>query len=113
MIVTLGMVKKCVQIQAAICTEPCVAISEEVKGKKDSFFGPIALFSRVKELGKQKLIPGILEARQTPMHAIRISNGICQLLGSQRAPLLLVDRSVRILAIARELSDVEESDGDF
>lgn len=64
--------------------------------------------SRVKEFGKEELIPSVLKARQTPMHAICIAYRVGQLLGGQWAPLLLVDRCVRVFTITWELGNVEK-----
>lgn len=67
--------------------------------------------SGIKKLGEKQLIPGILQARQTPVNAVRVARRVGDLLRRQWRPLLLVYRRVRILAIARELRDVEHGDG--
>lgn len=66
---------------------------------------------REEELVVEELIPGVLEARQAPMHAVGVAPRVSSLLVRQRVPLLLVDAGVRVPAILRELCDVEDGDG--
>lgn len=61
---------------------------------------------REEELVVEELIPGVLEARQAPMHAVGVAPRVSSLLVRQRVPLLLVDAGVRVPAILRELRDV-------
>lgn len=68
---------------------------------------------RIKELGKKKLIPSILEARQAPVHTVGIAHGVSQLLWSEWTPLLLVNGGVCISAITGKLCDVQKCNGHF
>ncbi|RZS26591.1 hypothetical protein BHM03_00059948 [Ensete ventricosum] len=66
---------------------------------------------RIEQLGEEKLVPGVLEARQAPVDAVCVAHRIGDLLRGRRHPLLLVDGRVGVLAVAGELGDVEDCDG--
>ncbi|GFS33576.1 similar to TRICHOME BIREFRINGENCE-LIKE 33 [Actinidia rufa] len=66
---------------------------------------------RIEKLSEEELVPGVLEAGEAPVDAVRVADRVGQLFGGEWAPLLLVDGGVGILAVARELGDVEERDG--
>jgi hypothetical protein len=62
----------------------------------------------VEELGVEQLVPRVLQAGEAPVDAVGVALGVGQLLGRERAPLLLVDGGVRVLTVPPQLRDVEE-----
>ena len=47
------------------------------------------------------------------MDTVCVADGVGELFGGEWAPLFLIDGGVGVLAVARELGDVEERDGGF
>ena len=46
---------------------------------------------RIEKLSKEELVPGVLEAGEAPVDAVRVADRVGELLGGEWAPLLLVD----------------------